>query len=114
MAIGFIALLVFAFGLLRIFDIGDFYVVRIIQNLFSGKSVVELPVRDIDLFPTLGDTVFIAYSISFLFSYLASWRAFRTAHQKMQRLIIIGSNSIRIGNIRHCEDQRQRHRMEKL
>jgi hypothetical protein len=114
MAIGLIAWLVFAFGLIRIFDIGDFYVVRIIQNLFSGKSLVELPVRDFNLFPTLGDTAFIAYSISFLFSYLASWRAFRTAHQKMQRLIIIGSNSIRIGNIRHCEDQRQRHRTEKL
>lgn len=114
MAIGFIAWLVFGFGLIRIFDIGDFYVVRIIQNMFSGKSLVELPVRDFNLFPTLGDTVFIAYSISFLFSYLASWRAFRTAHQKMQRLIIIGSNSIRIGNIRHCEDQMQSHRMEKL
>jgi len=114
MAIGFIAWLVFGFGLIRIFDIGDFYVVGIIQNLFSGKSLLELDVWYIDLFPTLGDTIFIAYSISFLFSYLASWRAFRTAHQKMQRLIIIGSNSIRIGNIRHCEDQRQRHRTEKL
>ena len=114
MAIGFIFWLVFGFGLIRIFDIGDFYVVRIIQNLFSGKSLVELPARDFSLFPTLGDTIFIAYSISFLFSYLASWRALRTAHQKMQRLIIIGSNSIRIGNIRHCGDQRQSHRTEKL
>ncbi len=114
MAIGFIAWLVFAFGLIRIFDIGDFWVVRIIQHMFSGKSLVALPVRDGNLFPTLGDTAFIAYSISFLFSYLASWRAFRTAHQNMQRLITIGSNSIRIGNIRHCEDQRQRHRTEKL
>ncbi len=112
MALGFIAWLVFAFGIIRIFDIGDFWVVRIIQHMFSGKSLVALPVRDANLFPTLGDTAFIAYSISLLFSYLASWRAFRTAHQKMQRLIIIGSNSMRIGNIRHCEDQR--HRTEKL
>jgi len=114
MAIGLIAWIVFAFGLIHTFYIGDFYLVRIIQNIFSGKSLLELPVRDIDLFPTLGDTVFIAYSISFLFSYLASWRAFRTAHQNMQRLITIRSHSIHIGNIRHCEDQRQRHRTEKL
>jgi hypothetical protein len=61
-------LLVFCFGLLRIFDIGDFYVVRIIQNLFSGKSLVELPVRDIDFFPTLGDTVLgvTAYALGIL------------------------------------------------
>ncbi len=114
MAIGFIAWMVFAFGLIHTLYIGDFYVVRVIQYIFSGKNPLELPVRDVDLFPTLGDTVFIAYLISFLFSYLASWRAFRTAHQKMQRLIIIGSNSMRIENVRHCDDQRQRHRTEKL
>lgn len=101
MTIAFIAWLVFGFGLIRIFDIGDFYVVGIIQNLFSEKSLVELPVRDIDIFPTLGDTVFIAYSISFLFSYLASWRAFRAARQDVQRLIIVRSHGISIEDMRH-------------
>jgi len=85
-AIGFIAWFVFAFVLIHTFYIGDFYVVRVIQNIFSGKGILELPVRDIDLFPTLGDTVFIAYLISFLSLYLASWRAFRSAPQNMQIL----------------------------
>jgi hypothetical protein len=87
-AIGLIAWFVFAFCLIHTFYIGDFYVVRVIQNIFSGRSPLELPVRDIDLFPTLGDTVFITYFISFLSLYLASWRAFRSAHQNMQILVM--------------------------
>jgi len=102
MAIGLIIWIAFAFGLIHTFYIGDFYVVPIIQNIFSAKSLLELDVWYIDLFPTLGDTVFIAYSISFLLLYLASWRAFRTAHENMQSVITIGSHGIRIGNIRHC------------
>ncbi len=80
-AIGLIAWILFAFSLIHTFYIGDFHVVRIIQNIFSGRSPLELPVEIIDVFPTLGDTVFITYSLSFFFLYLASWRAFRAAHQ---------------------------------
>jgi len=92
MAIGLIAWMVFAFGFIHTFYIGDLWVVSWIQNIFSGRSPLEYPVRHIDVFPTLGDTVFMAYSLSFLFLYLASWRAFRAARQNMQKPVIIGKS----------------------
>lgn len=87
-AIGLIVWIFFAFSLIHTFYIGDFYIVDIIQNIFSGRGPLELSRGGIDLFPTLGDTVFIAYLISFLSLYLASWRAFRAAHQTMQIFVM--------------------------
>ena len=62
--------------LLRAYDIGDFWVVRIIQNILTGRNPRELPRYDIDVFPTLGDTVIISYIVSFIILYTAAFRAF--------------------------------------
>jgi hypothetical protein len=87
-AIGFIAWLVLALGLTHTLYIGDFSVLRILGNAFSGRGLLELPVEAIDVFPTLGDTILIGYSLAFLFVLLASWRAFRSMPQKLQILIV--------------------------
>ncbi len=77
-----------ALALIHTLYIGDFNVLQIVQNAFSGVSLLELPVETIDVFPTIGDTVLIGYILAFLFSFIASWRALRTVRQDKQILVL--------------------------
>ena len=69
--------IIFAVYLIHKYYVGDFWVVRILENIFTGKNILELPTYDIDVFPTLGDTVIISYVLSFILLYIASWRALK-------------------------------------
>jgi len=91
--IAFFIWIALALSLTHIFYIGDFNLMCIVQNAFSGEhsfqvNILELPVDSIDVFPTLGDTVLIGYVLAFLFSFFASWRAFRTVRQKKQIFVL--------------------------
>ena len=67
--------------------IGDYWLPAIIQNILEGKDILALYWYQIDVFPTLGDTIIIAYVVSFLMLYTAYYRAIRHATQKKYRLI---------------------------
>ena len=86
--IGIFVWIAVAVGLTHVLYIGDFNVLQIIQNAFSGEPLLELPVETIDVFPTLGDTVLIGYILAFLFSFFASWRALRTVRQERQIFVL--------------------------
>ncbi|HJW97986.1 MAG TPA: hypothetical protein VJ529_02575 [Candidatus Bathyarchaeia archaeon] len=92
--IGILVWIAVALGLTHVLYIGDFNVLQIIQNVFSGEPRLELPVETIDVFPTLGDTVLIGYILSFLFSFFASWRALRTVRQDRQ-IFVLGKPNVR-------------------
>lgn len=69
-----------AIMLIHTYYIGDFNVGNVLLAIISGKAplpFVELPLQSVDVFPTLGDSIFIAYSLSFVFLYSASWRGIK-------------------------------------
>ena len=92
--IGILVWIAVALGLTHVLYIGDFNVLQIIQNVFSGEPRLELPVETIDVFPTLGDTVLIGYILAFLFSFFASWRALRTVRQD-RHIFVLGKSNVR-------------------
>ena len=87
--IGVIGWIVLALSLTHWLYIGDFNVLRIIKNIFSGNDLLVLSVGAIDVFPTLGDTVLIGYMLAFFFLFLISWRAFRNVRQD-GRILVLG------------------------
>jgi hypothetical protein len=77
---GSIIWIVVAVMLIHTYYIGDFNIGNVILAIISGKAplpFVELPLQSVDVFPTLGDSIFIAYLLSFVFLYLASWRGIK-------------------------------------
>ena len=87
--ISVIAWIALALGLTHTLYIGDFNVLHIIQNAFSGSDLLVLSWDAVDVFPTLGDTVLIGYILAFFFSSLTSWRALRTVRQD-GRILVLG------------------------
>jgi len=76
-AAGMFVWIVWALNIVHTYYIGDFWVVRILENIWKGKDILALPISDIDVFPTLGDTIIIAYILSFLLFYIAAFRAYK-------------------------------------
>lgn len=85
---GIFVWIILALSLTHTMYIGDFNVLHMLQNVFSGRSILELPLETIDIFPTLGDTILIGYILCFLFLFLASWRAFRTVRKTMHFFVL--------------------------
>ena len=75
LTLGFIGWIVTGLYLIHTYYIGDYWIVRIIDNIWSGKNILSLPTCDIDRFPTLSDTVILAYIVSFGLLYLVNYRA---------------------------------------
>lgn len=80
MTIGLFVWIMIAIGLTHTYYIGDFNVWSVLQTILSGKVPIPfeaVPRESVDIFPTLGDSLFIAYLLSFIFLYLANWRGLK-------------------------------------
>ena len=81
MTVGLFVWIVIAISLTHTYYIGDFNVWSVLQAIFSGKvpiPFVEVPLESVDVVPTLGDSIFLAYGVIFILLYLANWRGLKT------------------------------------
>lgn len=77
---GLFVWILIAISLTHTYYIGDFNVWSVLQAVLSGKDpipFIEVPRESVDVFPTLGDSLFISYFLSFIFLYIANLRGLR-------------------------------------
>ncbi len=77
MTMGLLVWIVIAIMLTHTYYIGDFNVWSVLQAVLSGKVPIPflaVSVESVDVFPTLGDSLFIAYFAVFIILYLVNWR----------------------------------------
>lgn len=97
--IGLSVWILIAISLTHIYYIGDFNVWSVLQAVLLGKDpvpFVEVPRESVDVFPTLGDSLFIAYFLSFIFLYVANLRGLKAdLHSQTD---VIGQNTGRVSH----------------
>ena len=87
---GLFVWIMIAISLTHTYYIGDFNVWSVLQAVLGGKDpipFVEVPRESVDVFPTLGDSLFISYVLSFIFLYVANLRGLRN-HASSPREVI--------------------------
>lgn len=76
-SVGLFVWIIIAIMLTHTYYIGDFNLWSVLHAIVSGKApipFVEVPLESVDVVPTLGDSIFIAYGAIFVLLYLANLR----------------------------------------